>query len=320
MPISMPSIRQAILLTIVLLMVWGCGTRVGPVTDNGTYLDLNGEAVNAYADPLPDTVEAALQTLAFLELPIGSRRVADNEVVITATAPDGAPLRLHFIKEGRALTMVKIRTGALGYWRRELSYYLHTLIGERLKRTEHGVGKVAPDKPASRAAGRAVPEKAAPLPSKSPGTSFGTRNDRATKAIPVVPNDATSPKKAHKPLLPSPAPPPEPLVQPDASIYFEPDSNFPKADELAKLERLARQLLANPSWRLSIIGYAENGENEGQSQMVAENRVLAVEFYFVGKGVDSHRLIDLGSNKGGPKVKSSVLEQHRVDLLLQRLP
>ena len=320
MPISIPSMRPAILLTVLLPMVWGCGTRVGPVTDNGTYLDLNGEAVNAYADPLPDTVEAALQTLAFLDVPIGSRRAADNEVVITATAPDGAPLRLHFIKEGRALTMVKIRTGALGYWRRELSFYLHALIGERLKRNEHGVGDVAQDKPASRAAGRAVPETEAPLPSTSPGTSSGTRKDRATKAIPVVPNDTPPPKKASKPLLPSPAPPHEPPVQPDASIYFEPDSNFPKAGELAKLDRLAGQLLANPSWRLSIMGYAENGENEGQPQTMAENRILAVEFYFVGKGVESHRLIDLGYDKGGQKVKSSDLEQRRVDLLLQRAP
>ena len=288
MPISTPSIRQSPLLAASLLMIWGCGVRVGPVATNGTYLNLNGEAVNAYANPLPETMEAALQVLAFLKVPVGSHSLADGAGIITATAPDGSPLHLQFVEEGRALTVVKIRTGAVGYWGRELSYYLQALINERLKHP--GIG--APD---AVLAGKAPPKR-----------------DAAGPIASLAPPEVTP--KPHSPAPPSPGP----SMRPDASIYFEANSNLPQAGELAKLDALARLLFENPSWRLSLVGYAENEENEGQPQMVAENRVLAVKFYLIGKGLDGQRLVTHSDDPGGEEADRRGPESRRVDLLIER--
>jgi len=122
MPDSLPSLRQGILLAFGLLMFWSCDLRVGPVAADGTYLNLNGDAVNAYVYPLLTTVEAASQVLAFLKVPIVSRQLAARAAVITATAPDGSPLHLQFVEEGRALTLVKTKVDhrswpKIAFWR-----------------------------------------------------------------------------------------------------------------------------------------------------------------------------------------------------------
>jgi len=324
MPVSLPSLRQGILLAFGLIIFWSCDLRVGPVAADGTCLNLSGDAVNAYAYPLPTTVEAALQVLAFLKVPVVSRQVAAGAAVIRATAPDGSPLRLQFVEEGRALTMVKIRTGAAGCWRNELSYYLHAMVDARLKDAGDGGIDTAMDRQAPLAAGEAgpgQPGEGVPLPMESHGTVSDLHENEAAKTGKAVPDDATPAEKEPESLLAAaPAPPPEPPPQPDARIYFEPDSNFPKDGEMAKLDRLARQLFDNPSWHLSLVGYAASDENEDRPQIVAENRVLAVKFYFIGRGIDSRRLIVNGYEVREGKAAPSVLDHHRVDLLLHRSP
>jgi len=303
-------LRQVALLTCLFALT-GCGTRIGPRTAEGTYLNLSGEAVNAYADPLTETVAAGLQVLASLEVPVRFRRSDSGRALIMATAPDGSPLQLQFVEEG-------------GYWRHEFSYHLHVLIGERLKRGE-GVREEAEPGGQIAVVPEGVPDKATETVSSPSGRPRRPQSIHSGADAAMGPDgpsvDVEQPEKPKVVSLPSPAPPPEaPTEEPEVRIYFESDSNFPKSGEMAKLDRIARQLFTNPSWTVSLKGFAEGNENDGQPRMVAESRILAIKFYLIGKGVDGHRLNLTAIDTNGNRTERGTADLRRVDIWLQRPP
>lgn len=316
-------LRQAALLTCLLALT-SCGTRIGPRTASGTYLNLSGEVVSAYADSLTVTVRAGLQVLASLKVPVHFRRADSGRALIMATAPDGSPLQLQFVEEGRALTTVKIRSGASGYWRHEFSYYLHVLIDERLKRDQSVREDAVPD------------GQIAVALDESPGKASETLSSpsarpRRTKSIHGRADEAMDhnghsigdeqPEKPAVVSLPSPALAPEtPKEEPEVRIYFELDSNFPKSGEMAKLDRIAQQLFTNPSWTVSLEGFAEAKENGGHPRMVAESRILSIKYYLIGKGVDGRRLNLTAIDTTGKRPNHGAPDRRRVDIWLQRTP
>jgi outer membrane protein OmpA-like peptidoglycan-associated protein len=77
------------------------------------------------------------------------------------------------------------------------------------------------------------------------------------------------------------------------SILFDANSNLPAEGELPKLDRIAGQALSNINSKIALTGYAGEFDSMDQADLLSQNRVLAVKYYFIGKGVDADRLVVL---------------------------
>lgn len=309
---------HTLILLLCLIAISGCATRLGTSTADGTYLNINGEVVNAYASKYDVTVRAGLEALAAMKIPVRYKHEGYNETIVFAEALDGSPLKLRFIQEGRDLTAVKVRTGTIGFWDDGFSYQIHALIKKQLKRrtrpspgtspdlkstvapagvasdtleTKHTVSAPAPP-PASKSPNRPVPKKTAPLASASTVS---------------VPERGASPVSEGKPSK-------SPVTEPDITVYFDEDSNLPNPDEMAKLEQAAHQASENPLWHMALTSYAGSQENDGYPQMVSESRVSAVKFYLIGKGVDANRIVTIEHEVGVSEKGGSEQRLRRVEI------
>lgn len=279
--------------------------RVGKRMEDGTYLTLNGEAVNFYIGSYDLTLQSGLQVISSMEMPIHERRQMRDGIVIRSETPGGSPLRLQFIKEGRAITMVKIRTGRLGYSDNKFSYQLHALMKEQLNRLNQQRAKlkrINQQKPVQEPSRDITPTVASPdirtatsaskpsVPVKSP-----TLKPEAAK----LPNEEDSERKTTKTVA-SASGESFPIVEsvselqftkPSVSIFFDANSNLPAAGELIKLDRIALQALSNVNSKIALTGYAGEFDNMDQADLLSQNRVMAVKYYFIGKGVDADRMV-----------------------------
>jgi outer membrane protein OmpA-like peptidoglycan-associated protein len=80
-------------------------------------------------------------------------------------------------------------------------------------------------------------------------------------------------------------------TKPDISIFFEADSNLPAEGELTKLDRIVIQAHSNLNSKITLTGYVGEFDNMDQAELLSNNRVMAVKYYFIGKGVDADRLV-----------------------------
>jgi len=286
------TISHALILLVGVIAISGCAVRIGTRTSDGTYLNINGEAVNVYSGEYDETVQAGIAALAAKKLPVHQTRKGRNQTVVLAGAPDGSALRLRFVKEGRNLTVVKVRTGATGFWDQDFSYQIQALINEQLTRR----ARSSPDTPAD----LKVPSagiKSEPILARRTASSPAPGHDFAPSERPITTEPGISPS-APTASLPKrevltasgETPSPPTLPEPDFTVYFDEDSNLPGPDEMAKLDQAVSQVFANPLSHLTLNGFAGRYENDGQSQIVSESRVLAVKYYLIGKGVDANRI------------------------------
>ena len=309
---------HATILLLCLIVISGCATRLGTSTADGTYLNTHGEVVNVYASRYDVTVQAGIEVLAAMKIPVRYVGEGYNETIVFAEALDGSPLKLRFIQEGRDLTAVKVRTGVIGFWDDGFSYQIHALIKEQLKgRTRISPG-TPPDLKATVApAGvssdtietkRTVSAPAPAPASKSPKRPVPKETERLA-SVPTVP----APEKKASPV-PDGKPSRSPLTESDITVYFDEDSNLPNPDELAKLEQAAHQAFENPLWHMTLTGYAGSQEIEGHPQMVSESRVSAVKFYLIGKGVDANRIVTIANDLSVSEKVGSAQRLRRVEI------
>jgi outer membrane protein OmpA-like peptidoglycan-associated protein len=288
-----------------LALMLGCTMRVGKKMEDGTYLTLNGEAVSYYIGPYDLTLQSGLQVLSSMEMPIHERRKVRDGIVIRSETRGGSPLRLQFIKEGRAITMVKIRTGRIGYWDNSFSYQLHALMKAQLNRLNRQSAQLKRmnQKQPVREPYRDIPSTAA-----SPDIRTATSADKpsATAKAPSLkpeaaksPNEENSERKTSKTIasvsgesLPIVKSVSElPGAKPTVSIFFGADSNLPAEEELTKLDRIALQALSNLNTKLALTGYAGEFDDMDQAELLAKSRVMAVKYYLIGKGVAADQIV-----------------------------
>lgn len=316
--LSIKRFQDAFIILLCLIAMSGCATRLGPGAADGTYLTINGEVINAYDRKYNEMVQAGLDLLSAMKMPIRYKRELPNETIVLTQTWDDLPLKVRFIQEGRNLTVVKVRTGYVGFWDKEFSHIIHTLITEQLKRRT----RPPSDTPAISNTTTALkevnsetsetrPTVSAPAPppaSKSYSRSIPTTTERSASAPTVsVPERAAPPVSEEKPSE-------FPLSEPDITVYFEEDSNLPNPDEMAKLEQAAHQAFENPQWHMALTGYAGSQENNGHPQMVSESRVSAVKFYLIGKGVDANRIVTIAQELGLSEKVVSAQRLRRVEI------
>lgn len=288
-----------------LILMLGCTMRVGKSMEDGTYLTLQGEAVSYYIGPYDLTLQAGLQVISFLEMPIHERRKARDGIVIKSETPRGSPLRFQFTKEGRAITMVKIRTGRLGYWDNKFSYQLHALIKAQLNQLnqqraqlKHMNQKKPVQEPyrdinptvASPDIRTAISESKPSVPVEAPSLKPAAakfpneeNSERKTaKTVASVSGESLTMVESVSELQ---------ITKPSASIFFDADSNLPAEEELTKLNRIALQALSNLNTKMALTGFVGEFDDIDLAESLSKSRVMAVKYYLIGKGVDADQIV-----------------------------
>ena len=278
-----------------LILTLGCTARVGTRTADGTYLTFGGEAVNLYNASHDQTLQAGLQILSTMEMPIRGKRKMRDGIVILAGAPDGSTVRLQFVKEGRDITMLKVRTGRIGYWDHEFSYQLHALMKAELKRVTQQEPAQTPHSDLTTA-----------VTSTGINTTISARKPALSgQSPPLTPesgkypdNEDSEPKKAKtdvsaaaESLAPVEHVAGLPLTKPNATILFDADSNLPAEEELTKLDRIALQARSNLNAKIELTGFTGEFDNIDQAETLSKSRVMAVKYYLVGKGVGADKIV-----------------------------
>ena len=269
--------------------------RVGKIMEDGTYLTLNGEAVSYYIGPYDLILQAGLQVISLSGMPIHERREAIDGIVIRSETPRGSPLMFQFTKEGRAITMVKIRTGRLGYWDNKFSYQLHALMKAQLNQLDHQRAQLRhmnQKKPVQE------PYRDKTSTAASPGTRTATSASKPSVPVeapslkpeaPKFPDEENSERKAAKKVATVSG---ESLPMAESvSVFFDANSNLPADPELTKLDRIALQALSNLNTKMALTGFVDEFDDMDQAELLSKSRVMAVKYYFIGKGVDADQII-----------------------------
>ena len=127
----------------------------------------------------------------------------------------------------------------------------------------------------------------------------------ATAALPPSPEEKGAPTQG---------------APPDATVFFDADSNLPGPQEIAKLDRAALHVLADPAMKMMLTGYAAPTENEGRARLLSQNRVLAVKFYLIGRGVPADRITVVAHEVIGDETPSDLQEARRVVIRIYSVP
>lgn len=116
------------------LLAAGCAAVVvGAGAGAGAYTYMEGELARTYPAPYARTMEVCTQLLKDLGMPIKAQFSEGPQTTIESERRDGTPTTLKVKIVGLDQTEVSVRTGAFGYWNRDLSMQLQEFIAKRLQ-------------------------------------------------------------------------------------------------------------------------------------------------------------------------------------------
>jgi hypothetical protein len=125
---------SACIVVLAGLLAAGCAALVvGAGAGAGAYTYVNGELARTYQVPYPRAMEVCTQLLTDLGMPIKAQRSEGDQAVIETERRDGTPMTLKVKVIGLDVTEVSVRTGAVGYWNRDLSMQFQEFIAKRLQ-------------------------------------------------------------------------------------------------------------------------------------------------------------------------------------------
>jgi len=114
-------------------LITGCAAAIiGVGVGIGAAAYVNGELTKTYRSGYHETVQASIDTLKNLKIPIDEEISDELKTSIKATRPDGTPIRIEVVRIEKKLTEVGVRTGSVGLWDQKVSKQIQDIIGERL--------------------------------------------------------------------------------------------------------------------------------------------------------------------------------------------
>ena len=128
--------KFAALLLISCIWLWiGCAAVIiGAGVGAGTYTYLKGELKRSYNAKFDRTLNVCLNILNDLDQPVLEKTTDGEKTIIQSKRKDGSPQTISVAISSVDWTEVSVRTGAFGYWKREVSEQFHEFISERLNR------------------------------------------------------------------------------------------------------------------------------------------------------------------------------------------
>jgi hypothetical protein len=122
----------------VLLITWlltGCvAVIVGAGMGAGTYTYVNGELKRSYQAKFDRTLQVCIDILNGLNQPILDKVTDGEKTTITSERKDGTPQTIEVSIISKDWTQVSVRTGVVGYWKKDISEQFQEFIAERLKK------------------------------------------------------------------------------------------------------------------------------------------------------------------------------------------
>jgi hypothetical protein len=129
--------QKKVVAAVLLLSIWlfnGCAAViVGAGVGAGAYTYIKGDLKRSYEVKFDKALKVCIGILEDLNQPIIERTTDGEKTTIKTKRKDGSPQTIQVAIESIEWTQVSVRTGEVGYWKREVSQQFHNFIGERLK-------------------------------------------------------------------------------------------------------------------------------------------------------------------------------------------
>jgi len=129
--------RSKICVGVLLLGIWllsGCAAViVGAGVGAGTYTYIKGDLKRSYQVKFSEALNVCISILDDLDQPIVEKTTDGEKTTIKTKRKDGSSQTIHVAIESTEWTQVSVRTGMVGYWKRNVSQQFHEFIAERLK-------------------------------------------------------------------------------------------------------------------------------------------------------------------------------------------
>jgi hypothetical protein len=130
--------RKNITAALLLLGIWlftGCvAVIVGAGAGVGTFTYIKGELNRSYETKFDKTLQVCIDILDDLNQPIIEKVTDGEKTTIRTKRKDGTDQTIGVSIISVDWTQVSVRTGVVGYWKKDISQQFHEFIAERLKK------------------------------------------------------------------------------------------------------------------------------------------------------------------------------------------
>jgi hypothetical protein len=129
--------RQKIKSVLLLLGVWwltGCvAVIIGAGVGVGTYTYAQGELKRSYQAKFDKTLQVCIDILEDLNQPIIDKTTDGEKTTIRSKRKNGTDQTIEVSIISVDSTQVSVRTGVVGYWKKDISQQFHEFIAERIE-------------------------------------------------------------------------------------------------------------------------------------------------------------------------------------------
>jgi len=130
--------HRKIKVALLLLGVWwltGCvAVIIGAGAGIGTYTYIKGELKRSYQAKFDKTLQVCIDILDDLNQPIIDKTTDGEKTTIRSKRKDGTDQTIDVSIISVDSTLVSVRTGVVGYWKKDISQQFHAFIAERIDR------------------------------------------------------------------------------------------------------------------------------------------------------------------------------------------
>jgi outer membrane protein OmpA-like peptidoglycan-associated protein len=248
----------------LLILVWGLisygcvAVMIGAGAGAGAAAYIKGKVTQVYDSDYPDTVQASIEALKTLKLPVSEKTADKSKTLIRAEHADGTPVTVEVVPAGPGQTEVGVRTGALGISTGEMETSEQIQAGIKKQLAKFAMEE---SKAAERPAALAQPEPVEEPPRDMAVSKTSLERDKPTSIQAGGKNAA-----------------------PEFIIYFNRDSNELLQSEIAKLNQIVEAFTRKPGLKLILNGYSDSSGSMEYNRMISESRASTVKLYLAGKG------------------------------------
>ena len=130
--------RNKVKAALLLLGIWGlsgcAAVIIGAGVGVGTYTYIKGELKRSYPAKFDKTLQVCIDILNDLDQPIIDKTTDGEKTTIHSKRKDGTNQTIDITIISMDQTLVSVRTGTVGYWKKEISKQFHEFIAERINR------------------------------------------------------------------------------------------------------------------------------------------------------------------------------------------
>ena len=130
--------RRKINTVLLLLGIWGLtgcvAVIIGAGAGVGTYTYIKGGLTRSYQTKFDKTLQICIDILEDLNQPIIDKTTDGEKTTIHSKRKDGTDQTIVVSIISVDSTMVSVRTGVVGFWKKDISRQFHEFIAERIER------------------------------------------------------------------------------------------------------------------------------------------------------------------------------------------